>query len=79
MRVRLPPEFNVDEVPDPVKIDTSFGSYTTSYEVKDGELVFKRHFSQRATTIPAAQYEVVRSFFERIRAAELSPVVLARK
>ena len=44
-----------------------------------GELIFKRHFSQRATTIPAAQYEVVRSFFERIRAAEQSPVVLARK
>src|SRR6266850_1898330 len=79
VRVHLPVGFNVDEMPDPVKIDTSFGSYATSYEVKDGELVFKRHFSQRATTIPAAQYEVVRSFFERIRAAEQSPVVLARK
>jgi hypothetical protein len=35
--------------------------------------------TQRAATIPAAQYQVIRSFFERIRAAEQAPVVLARK
>jgi hypothetical protein len=79
VRVKLPVGFVVDEVPDAVKLETAFGSYATSYEVKDGELFFKRHLSQRATTIPAAQYEVVRSFYERIRAAEQAPVVLARK
>jgi hypothetical protein len=47
--------------------------------VVNGELVFKRQLSQKATTIPAAQYDVVRKFFESIRAAENAPVVLARK
>ena len=78
VKVQLPAGFAVDEVPDPVKLETSFGSYTTSYEVVGGELVFKRQLSQKATTIPAAQYESVRKFYESIRAAENAPVVLAR-
>ena len=79
VRVQLPAGFVVDELPDAVKLQTAFGSYTTSYEVKNNELVFKRQLSQQATTIAAADYETVRKFFESIRAAENSPVVLARK
>jgi hypothetical protein len=73
VKVQLPAGFAVDEVPDAVKIETPFGSYMTSYEVIGGELVFKRQLSQKATTIPAAQYDVVRKFFESIRAAENVP------
>ena len=77
--MKLPAGFEVDELPDAVKIDAPFGSYKTSYEVKNGELVFTRSLAQRAATIPADQYEVVRKFYERIRAAEQAPAVLARK
>ena len=79
VRVKLPAGFAVDELPDPLKLDAPFGSYKTTYAVKDGELTFTRTLAQRAGTIPVAQYQIVRSFFERIRAAEMSPVVLARK
>ena len=79
VKVQLPAGFAVDEVPDPIKLETAFGSYMTSYEVVNGELVFKRQLSQKATTIPAAQYDAVRKFYESIRAAENAPVVLARK
>ncbi|HEV7902968.1 MAG TPA: DUF3857 domain-containing protein [Pyrinomonadaceae bacterium] len=79
VNVKLPAGFDVDELPDPVKLDTAFGSYSTSYAVKDGRLQFKRAFKQRAATIPPADYAAVRTFFERIRAAEQSPVVLAKK
>ena len=77
--VKLPAGFEVDELPDPVNLDTSFGTYATSYEVKDGQLIFKRRLVQHAKTVPVEQYAAVRGFFERIRAAEQSPVVLARK
>ena len=79
VNVQLPTGCAVDEMPDAVKIDTPFGSYATSYEVKDNQLVFKRQLSQKATTIAPADYESVRKFFESIRAAENAPVVLARK
>ena len=34
---------------------------------------------QRASTVPADKYKLLRDFFGRIRAVEDSPVVLARK
>ncbi|HVG33062.1 MAG TPA: DUF3857 domain-containing protein [Pyrinomonadaceae bacterium] len=79
VRVKLPQGFGVDEMPDPLKLETPFGNYTASYDVKDGQLLFTRKLTMRAMTIPAADYAAVRSFFERIRAVEQSPVVLARQ
>jgi hypothetical protein len=79
VRVKLPAGFDVDELPDPVKLDTPFGSYQTTYAVKDDQLLFTRNLKQLATTIPVTQYQTVRSFFEKIRAAEQAPVVLVRK
>jgi hypothetical protein len=79
VRVKLPAGFEVDEMPDAIALDASFGSYKTTYEVKDGELFFTRKLAIRAGTIPADQYESVRTFYQKIRAAEQSPVVLARK
>lgn len=79
VRIKLPDGFEVDELPDALNLDTSFGTYASTYVVKDGELVFTRTLTQRASTIPADQYTTVRNFFERIRAAEQSPVVLAKK
>ncbi|HET6671683.1 MAG TPA: DUF3857 domain-containing protein [Pyrinomonadaceae bacterium] len=77
--VKLPAGFDVDEVPDALKLEAPFGSYKTSYDVKNGELVFTRTLAQRAGSIPVDQYQSVRSFFEKIRAAEQAPVVLIRK
>jgi transglutaminase-like putative cysteine protease len=79
VHVKLPTGFEVDEMPDPVKLETPFGTYATTYEVKDGQLVFTRKLLQKAVTIPVDQYNSVRTFFEKIRAAEQAPVVLARK
>jgi uncharacterized protein DUF3857/transglutaminase superfamily protein len=79
VRMKLPAGFAVDEMPDAVKLDAAFGSYATSYEVKGDQLLFTRKLVQRAATIPVEQYNSVRTFFEKIRAAEQSPVVLARK
>jgi hypothetical protein len=79
VRVQLPEGFEVDEVPDALKIETPFGNYTATYEVKAGQLLFTRTLSMRAMTIPVEQYQAVRSFFERIRATEQAPVVLAKK
>lgn len=77
--VKLPAGFVVDELPDPVKLDTPFGSFITSYDSKDGVLIFKRTLVQRAMTMAPEQYAVVRGFFEKIRTAEQAPVVLVKK
>ena len=79
VRVKLPEGFDVDELPDPLKLEAPFGSYRTTYEVKNGELIFTRALAQQGATFPATQYATIRSFYEKIRAAEQAPVVLARK
>lgn len=77
--VKLPAGFDVDEVPEAIKLEAPFGSYKTTYDIKNGELVFTRTLAQRAGSIPVDQYQTVRSFYEKIRAAEQAPVVLVRK
>ena len=77
--VKLPSGFEVDELPDAIKLDTPFGTYATTYAVKDGQLQFTRSLIVRGATISASDYPKVRAFYERIRVAEQSPVVLARK
>jgi hypothetical protein len=79
VRIKLPAGFDVDEVPDAVKIESEFGTYAATYEVKDGQLLYTRRLVQRAATIPADKYGDVRSFYGRVRASEEAPVVLARK
>ncbi len=79
VRVQLPAGFDVDELPDAVKVETPFGSYIATYEAKDGKLLFTRALIVRAATIPADQYDAVRNFFAHINAAEQAPVVLAKK
>jgi len=79
VRVTLPRGFEVDELPDAMKLDAPFGSYSTSYVVKDEQLNFTRTLLVRGATIPAKDYGKVRGFFASIRAAEQAPVVLAKK
>jgi len=56
----------MDELPEPAKIETSFGAYATTYEVKDDQLLFTRSLVARAATIPVEQYESVRMSVPKI-------------
>jgi hypothetical protein len=76
---QLPTGFAVDEMPDPVNLDTAFGKYSTRYEAKDGKLVFTRSMTMNRGTITADKYASVKDFFTKILDAEQSPVVLIRK
>ena len=76
---KLPAGFDVDEMPDPIKLETPFGKYSTSYEVKENSLIFRRSLVLNAATIPVDKYPQVKDFFVKIRSAEQSPVVLLKK
>lgn len=75
----LPEGFVVDETPDPVTLETDFGKYSTSYEVKGGKLHFTRSLVMKRALIPVEKYGSVKAFFSKIRDAEQSPVVLLKK
>lgn len=75
----LPTGFVVDETPDAVNLETPFGKYSTSYEIKENSLIFKRSLVLNSATIPVDKYASVKDFFVKIRSAEQAPVVLMRK
>ncbi|MGI8884235.1 MAG: DUF3857 domain-containing protein [Pyrinomonadaceae bacterium] len=75
----LPAGFVVDEMPDAVNLETSFGKYTTNYEVKENKLYFTRSLTMTRTMIPADKYKQIKDFYAKMRDAEQSPVVLLRK
>ncbi|MEP7213376.1 MAG: DUF3857 domain-containing protein [Acidobacteriota bacterium] len=75
----LPTGFVIDEMPTAVNLNTQFGTYSNSYEQKDGKLIFTRKMTTSRMLVPAEKYANVRDFFAAIRDAEQSPVVLLRK
>ena len=75
----LPQGFAVDEVPDPVILQTAFGKYSTTYIVQENKLMFTRSLTTTRSTVPAERYNEVREFFTKMLEAEQSPVVLLRK
>jgi hypothetical protein len=75
----LPQGFVVDEMPEAVTLDTPFGKYTTSYEAKDGKLLFTRSLVTNRTTVSIDKYNSVKDFYSKILAAEQAPVVLLKK
>jgi hypothetical protein len=77
--IKLPAGFAVDELPEPTKLSTAFGSYSTNYQVNGEQLVFTRTLQLKRSTIPAGEYDSVRNFFGRVHSADQAPVVLIRK
>jgi hypothetical protein len=75
----LPPQgYIVDELPRPVRLETDFGRYQAEAKFVDGEIFFERSLGQQSVKIPAADYEKVRIFYEKIQQSEQSPIVLRR-
>lgn len=79
VRIKLPDNFVVDEIPEGSELNLPFGNYAANFEVKDGYLIFKRSLILKATTIPVEQYSAIRNFFARVIGTEQAPVVLAKK
>jgi len=52
--------------------------FATNYSVTDGKLVFSRRLEIDTATWPAASYAQVKSFFEKVQAADRQVVVFAK-
>lgn len=79
VRIKLPEGFDVDEMPEPIKVETEFGKYSADYKIDNGHLLYTRSLRLERTTIPANKYDTIRGFFGRVHSAEQSPVVLIKK
>ena len=76
----IPDGFKVDYLPPPVETQASFGRYTAGceYDSQTHQVRYRRTLVMNAAEIPASDYATVRAFYETIRKAEQTRVVLGR-
>ncbi len=79
MHLRLPDGFVVDEMPKPLTVESPLGTYESSFEALEAEIVAHRRLTLRASTVSAAEYGTVTSFFDTVRTSRQAALVLAKR
>jgi len=78
VRILLPEGYKVDELPQPVKIDSPYGKYEARWESEVGAVVFNRKVELQAQSVPAAQYGDLKRFLDAVYGSAEAPVVLMK-
>jgi len=78
VRIKLPPGFTVDEMPQPFKQETAWGSFSLTFEQKDGELAVEESLKTEAVTLSPDQYWDVKKFFDQFSGADRQQAVLVK-
>ena len=78
VHLQLPPNFKIDEMPDPANFKSDFGRFASSYKVEGSDLLYTEELDVDAARIPADRYAEARRFFESVAGAEQAPMVLIK-
>lgn len=78
IRIFLPPNFEISEIPDDISLQTSFGSYQLIFAVEDDSIVVNRDIKIQPKRVPLAEIETLKEFLaDRIK-ADHSSIVLEK-
>jgi hypothetical protein len=76
--IEIPAGFVVDDVPNPVKVDSGFGSYESQIKVSGSKITYTRTYINRTLEIPTDKLADYRKFQARIAEDENAVVVLKK-
>jgi hypothetical protein len=74
--IALPAGYQVDDLPQPVDLETSFASYHSKTEARAGEIWYTRTFEIKQLSLPAAKSDELKNFYRAIAGDERSTAVL---
>jgi transglutaminase-like putative cysteine protease len=77
--VTLPKDCEIEAIPENIKLETKFGNYEVSYELKENQLFFKRHLTTSEGSFSKDDYEEFRKFREQIARNDNAKMVLLIK
>jgi len=77
--LELPAGVVVDEMPEPRKLDTTFGQFAVAWQAQDGHVTRTLSLRMPRAVLPPSSYPEVRAFLDAFREAETLPVVLVRR
>ncbi len=66
VKYKLPDGLTWDKIPEDVYIDTPFGLYSLTFELKNGILIFSRTYILKVTRIETEEYEEYKEFIEAV-------------
>ncbi len=76
--IAVPAGYSADELPKPVKLEYSFGTYSSNTAVQGNSLKYTRNYVISEINIPVDRIEELRAFFRKIDEDERSYTVLKR-
>ena len=79
VEIEIPEGFELEAVPQPARITSKFGNYSSTVQLKDKKLYYFRLIEQNSGRFPAKDYADLVKFYEAIYKADRSKVVLVRK
>ncbi len=74
--ISLPPGYEVDEVPPPIDVEYSFGSYHSKTEAKGHSLHYERTMEIKELSVPVNQIDQLKTFYRAIASDERNTAVL---
>jgi len=77
-RMKLPPGFTVDEMPEAAHMDSDFGRFSLTFSQQADELVVDEELTTQAVTLPADDYARVKKFFDQFDGADQQRAVLVK-
>ncbi|RYE36632.1 MAG: DUF3857 domain-containing protein [Sphingobacteriaceae bacterium] len=76
---QLPDDYKIENRPRNVKVETPFGQYQATVELKDGKLIYNRKLQLNAGTYPAETYRELTDFYEKVFDADNDHFTLIKK
>lgn len=72
----IPAALKLDELPDPGKLSSPFGSFQSTWKQDGSRVHVERGLTLENTILPVEDYKQIREFFLRFHGAESAPIVL---
>ena len=76
--VKIPPGYTVDDLPDPVNVDTAFASYHSDVKADGNMLHYSREYVVKKLELDAGEYPELRKFESEIYTDENRSAVLKK-
>lgn len=77
--LELPSGFSVDEIPDPVEIESPYGVYRASWKAANGAVTFQQSLQVKDTLASPSEYAKVKEFFDKVQGGQSAPVILLKQ
>jgi hypothetical protein len=78
-QIALPPDYEVDELPDPMKVTYGFGQYKSNTAFENGAIHYQREFQLTSVLVPMENIPDLQKFYRQIGRDERNTAVLKRK